>query len=135
MSIDGPVLVFDGVCVLCNSSVQFVLRHDRDRVFRFASNESVAGRALMQAHGIDADAPASILMVDGSTSLTESAAVVAILRRFSGRWRALAALLACVPRPLRDSLYRFVAQRRYRWFGRREVCMLPDPQHRARFLD
>lgn len=135
MSIDGPILVFDGVCVLCNRSVQFVLRHDHQQLFRFASNQSVTGRALMQDHSLDPAAPASILLVDGTLALTQSAAVIAVLRRFGRGWRLLAALLTLVPARARDVLYLYVARHRYRWFGRREVCMLPEPQQRARFLD
>ncbi|MBR0345820.1 MAG: thiol-disulfide oxidoreductase DCC family protein [Rudaea sp.] len=134
MSSDNPVLVFDGVCVLCNRSVQFVLRHDRARRFRFATNESASGRALMIRHGLDPAAPVSVLLVEDGRAHVESAAVVRVLAGFGGGWRIAAATLHLVPTAIRDHAYRYVARHRYRWFGRREVCWLPDPRDAGRFL-
>jgi predicted DCC family thiol-disulfide oxidoreductase YuxK len=129
-----PVLVFDGVCVLCNSSVQFVLRHDSAQRYRFATVQSETGRKLLWAHGFDPTVPASVLLLEDDQTFVESAAILRVLSSFGLRWRILAATLRMVPRGLRDRLYRFVAQRRYRWFGRREVCMLPDARDAGRFL-
>ena len=134
MSSDGPILVFDGVCVLCSRSVQFVLRHDRDKQFRFATTQSPAGLHLMAEHGLDASKPASVLLLEDDSAYTESAAMIRVLRTFGGGWRWLAGVLWIVPKPLRDAAYRAVAKRRYRWFGRRESCYLPDPSDAGRFL-
>ena len=134
MSNDGPILVFDGVCVLCSRSVQFVLRHDRDKRFRFATTQSPAGSRLMAEHGLDASKPASVLLIDGDRAYTESAAMIRVLRSFGGGWPLLAAMLWIVPKPVRDAAYRAVAKRRYRWFGQRETCYLPDPSEASRFL-
>ena len=134
MSIDGPILIFDGVCVLCSRSVQFVLRHDRDRRFRFATTQSPAGIRLMTAHGLDASQPASVLLIEGGRASTESAALVRVLRCFGGAWPILAGAIRLIPRPLRDAAYRAVARRRFRWFGRRETCYLPDPADAGRFV-
>ena len=134
MSADGPVLVFDGVCVLCNRSVRFVLEQDRARRFRFAVSASASGRELMIRHGIDPDAPASVLLVEDGRAFVESAAVLRVLASLGSGWRVVAALLRCVPASLRDRGYRFVAQRRYRWFGRHEICPLPSPEDAGRFL-
>jgi predicted DCC family thiol-disulfide oxidoreductase YuxK len=130
----GPILVFDGVCVLCSRSVQFVLRHDRKEQFRFATTQSATGRKLMVAHGLDPDAPLSVLLVEGAQGYTESTAMLRVLKRFGGAWPALAFVLACVPRLLRDPVYRWIARHRYRWFGRIDVCYLPAPGQAARFM-
>lgn len=134
MSTDGPILVFDGVCVLCSRSVQFVLRHDRDKRFRFATTQSRIGIRLMSAHGLDASHPASVLLIDSERAYIESAALVRVLRSFGGAWRLLAGLLWVIPKPVRDAAYRYVAKRRYGWFGRRETCYLPEPSDSGRFL-
>lgn len=136
MSTDaGPILVFDGVCALCSRSVQFVLRHDRDKIYRFATTQSNAGKALMREHGLDPDAPLSVLLVDGGLGYTESTAMLRVLAGFGGVWQALSVGLRLVPRFLRDPVYRWIARHRYSWFGQREVCYLPDPAQAARFLD
>jgi predicted DCC family thiol-disulfide oxidoreductase YuxK len=134
MSSEGPILVFDGVCVLCSRSVHFVLRHDREKRFRFATTQSPAGIRLMAARGLDASNPASVLLIDGDRAYVESAAMVRVLRSFGGAWFALAAAIWLIPHPLRDAAYRFVAKRRYRWFGQRESCFLPDPAEADRFV-
>ena len=130
----GPILVFDGFCVLCSRSVQFVLRHDRDKLYRFATTQSVSGRALMVAHGLDPVEPHSVLLLENDVRYTESAAMLRVLMSFGGGWRALATCLRVVPRPLRDPVYRWIARNRYRWFGRSESCYLPQPDDVSRFL-
>jgi predicted DCC family thiol-disulfide oxidoreductase YuxK len=134
MSSDGPILVFDGVCVLCSRSVHFVLRHDRGKRFRFATTQSPTGMRLMFERGLDPAKPASVLLIDADRAYTESAAMIRVLHSFGGAWPLLAGALWIVPKPLRDAGYRAVAKRRYRWFGQRETCYLPDPSEAIRFL-
>ena len=134
MSNDEPILVFDGVCVLCSRSVQFVLRHDREKRFRFATTQSQTGARLMAEHGLDASTPASVLLIEGDRAYTESAAMVRVLRSFGRAWPLLAGAIWIVPKPVRDAAYRAVAKRRYRWFGQRESCYLPDASEAGRFL-
>lgn len=129
------VIVFDGVCLLCNRWVDFILRHDRAGRFRFAAMQGSHGRALLQAHGLSPDDPSSLLLVDGEVSHTDTAAIMRILRGLGGGWKVPAMLIAVVPRPLRDPVYRLIARHRYPWFGRREVCRLPAPAQADRFLD
>ena len=135
MSTDSPILVFDGVCVLCSRSVQFVLRHDRDKRFRFATTQSETGRQLMLAHGFDPNRPSSVLLIENDAVFVESSAAVHVLRAFGGAWKIVAALIWIVPRPVRDAAYRGIAKRRYRWFGKNDSCYLPQPEDRTRFLD
>jgi predicted DCC family thiol-disulfide oxidoreductase YuxK len=129
----GAIVVFDGVCVLCSGWVGFLLRHDRVRQFRFAAMQGEAGRRLLDAHGLDPDDPMSFLLVDASGARTDSDAIIAVLARLGGVWRA-ARLLRMVPRRLRDPLYRRLARNRYRWFGKKDACYLPSAAQRNRFL-
>lgn len=127
------LVLFDGVCNLCNGAVRFILKRDRAGYFSFASLQSAAaGRALAE-HGL-APALNSIVLIEGGRLYQSSDAVLRIARRLGAPWSwAYAAVV--VPRPLRDWLYRIIARNRYRWFGRREACMLPTPELRGRFLD
>lgn len=134
----GAVIVFDGVCVLCNGWVAFLLRHDRRGRYRYAAMQSDAGRALLASHGLDPDDPASFLLVEHDAGAqprisTDSDAVRRVLAGLGGGWR-VAHLLALVPRGVRDAAYRWLARNRYRWFGRHDACSVPAPEHRDRFL-
>jgi predicted DCC family thiol-disulfide oxidoreductase YuxK len=131
---DPALVVFDGVCHLCSGWVQFLLKRDPSGRFRFASMQSVPGRALLAAHGIDPDDPASFLLIEDGRAFTDSDAILRVLRRLGGAWRA-AALLGLVPAAGRDPVYRWIARHRYRIFGRRRSCWLPDPEVSTRFLD
>jgi predicted DCC family thiol-disulfide oxidoreductase YuxK len=137
----GAVVVFDGVCTLCNGWVRFLLRHDRRGRYRFAAMQTETGRRLLADHGLDPDDPMSFLLIeyDGGDDTavprvsTDSEAVRRVLMGLGGAWR-LAALFAVVPRALRDTVYRLIARNRYDWFGHRDVCMVPDPAEADRFL-
>ena len=135
MTDESPILVFDGVCVLCNRSVQFVLRHDRLQRYRFATSQSVRGRALLTTYGFDPEMPVSVLLIDQGNLYTQSTAILRVLASFGSGWRLFAGAARVLPRSWRDRLYRFVSTHRYRWFGRNEVCMMPPQDEAARFLD
>ena len=130
-------ILFDGVCNLCNGFVQFVIRHDPAGRFRFAALQSEAGRALLAAHGLPPAAvaaePESVLLLSAGRLHSHSTAVLRIAQGLGGVWR-LAGAGWLLPRAWRDAAYRLVARHRYRWFGRRESCMLPTPELKARFL-
>ena len=130
---DAPILVFDGVCLLCSRWVRFILQHDRAERYRFASMQSATGQALLSRHGLDPQDPNSLLLVEGDDAATDSDAILRVLTGFGGLYR-IWAVLRLVPRALRDPAYRWLARNRYRWFGRSETCWLPDPAHAARFL-
>jgi predicted DCC family thiol-disulfide oxidoreductase YuxK len=140
---DRLMVVFDGHCGFCNGSVRWVLRRDRLDRLRFVASESPKVTGLLLRQGISAvDSPAgpgSILAVhnpDGPSEevLERSAALIAILAALPGPWPAVALVLRCVPRPLRDFGYGIVARWRYRIWGRLDSCPLPTPAERARFL-
>ena len=128
-----PVILFDGVCGLCNRWVTFVLERDRKEVFRFAALQSDAGRALLNEYSLPRDKLDSVVLVAEGRVYTQSSAVLEILQRLGFPWSA-AAIATVVPRGFRDAVYDFVAQNRYRWFGRTETCRMPAPSERSRFL-
>ncbi|HMM65701.1 MAG TPA: thiol-disulfide oxidoreductase DCC family protein [Dokdonella sp.] len=127
------IVVFDAHCLLCSRSVQFLLRRDHRQQLRFATVQSPAGRELLCKAGIDAIDPESFVLVGSDRTWTESAAVLRVAHALGWPWR-LAWLAWLVPAPLRDALYRVVARHRYRWFGRREACFLPEDRDAARFI-
>ncbi len=134
MSVDkNPVLLFDGVCNLCNASVNFIIDRDRGGDFRFAALQSDAGRQLLETHRL-ADANIdSVVLVEGDRAYIESTAALRAARLLGFPWSLLAALLV-VPRPIRDWGYKLIARNRYRLFGRSESCRMPTEELRARFL-
>ena len=129
----APILLFDGVCNLCNASVQWVIRHDVRGDFRFASLQSEAGQALLRQHGLPTDHLDTVVLIDGGKALLRSDVPLRIVKKIGGWWPALA-VFGIVPRPIRDTVYDWVAKNRYRWFGRRESCMMPTPELKSRFL-
>jgi len=128
------IIVFDGVCVLCSRWVGFVVQRDPRGQYKFAAMQTQSGRNLLVAHGIDPDDPLSFLLLEGGGAYTDTDAIVRILRTLGSGWRVAAALLSIVPRFVRDPLYRWVARRRYRLFGRREACVVPTADIADRFL-
>ncbi|WP_306582363.1 thiol-disulfide oxidoreductase DCC family protein [Dokdonella sp.] len=130
----GAIIVFDGVCHLCNGWVHFLLRHDRRGVYRFASMQSEVGCRLLRDHGLDPADPSSFLLLRAGRARTDSDAIIDVLTGLGGPWRLFGAL-RLMPRVLRDPLYRGIARNRYRRFGKREFCMMPAPEVAARFLD
>ena len=132
-SASGPILLFDGVCNLCHGTVQWVIAHDPAARFRFASLQSDAGRALLAAHELPPDVMDTVVLIDGGSHWQKSGAALEVLRRLGGAW-TVASLFRLLPRPLRDSVYDWVARNRYAWFGEQAACWVPTPELRARFL-
>ena len=135
----NPIVLYDGVCGLCNHSVQFILKRDtRDR-FRFASLQSEFANNVLTRHGIDAHDLDTVYVVKNydlanETLLARSDAVIYMLKQLGGIWK-LAAVGRVLPRAVRDAAYKVVARNRYRVLGQHESCMLPESKHRAKFLD
>ncbi len=128
------IVVFDGHCLLCNGWVRFLLRHDRQGRIRFASIQGREGLSLLHGAGLQVDGLQTLLVLEDGKSWQHTAAIFRILHRLGWPWR-LAWVGWLVPAPLRDALYRLVARNRYRIWGRSQTCMLPSPEHAARFLD
>ena len=130
---DAPILLFDGVCNLCNGLVALILRNDPQGRFRFASLQSPAGQALLARHGLPTVDLDSVVLIEGTRAFTRSTAALRTARRMGSLW-PLAFVFILIPRPLRDLVYKGIGKNRYRMFGRREACMVPTPDIRARFL-
>jgi len=131
--IDQPTVFFDGVCGLCNHSVDWLLAHDPEHKLRFAPLQGTTAREILDEE-IRNRLDTLVLVRDGET-FTRTAAVSRILITLGGRWRVLGGLLWIIPAPIRDLGYGTVSRLRYRLFGKHESCRLPTPQERGLFLD
>lgn len=129
----SPLLLFDGVCNLCNASVQWVIRHDPAGVFRFASLQSEKGKELLQQYNLPAGELNTVVLVDGGKAFTRSDVPLRIFKIMGGGWSVLT-VFSIVPKFIRDAVYDWIARNRYRWFGKKDECWLPTPELRARFL-
>ena len=128
------IILFDGVCNLCNRSVQFVIKRDQDDVFRFAALQSEIGQKLVRERGLDTSTTDSIILIEpGIAYYTKSDAALQIGRKLKG-YRTLSTVLNLIPSGLRNIVYDFVARNRYKWYGKRDACMLPTPELKAKFL-
>lgn len=127
-----PVVIFDGVCNLCNATVDFLIRNDRTGTILFSSFQSNVGRALLSEHGVFT-APETVYFIEDGVLYVESTAILRLTRYLPWTWRWML-LGRLIPRPLRDRFYRWVSRNRYRWFGKRSSCRLPSPEEAMRFL-
>ena len=127
------IVLFDGVCSVCDRSVHFIIDHDARGRFEFAPQQSPAGQALIARHGIPNQLD-TIVLIEGDKAYTGSTAVLRVARLLDRPWPLFYAL-HWVPRPLRDFAYRFFVAHRYRWFGQLDACRVPTPELRSRFLD
>jgi predicted DCC family thiol-disulfide oxidoreductase YuxK len=136
----NPILLYDGVCGLCNRLVRFSLKRDRHRRLRFASLQSTVAAEILQRHRLDPGDLDTVYLVEACGQAQErlllrSDAIISLLRHIGGPWAALASVLRIIPKFLRDSVYNTVASNRYRIFGKSETCLLPEAKYRDRFLD
>ncbi len=128
------IILFDGVCNLCNSTINFVIKKDKRNIFKFATLQSETGQTLLNKLKIDSLETDSIVLVDGEKSYVKSTAALKIARNLSGVYPLLYAFLI-LPKFIRDRIYDYVAKNRYKWFGKKDSCMLPTPELEAKFLD
>ena len=135
----NPIVLYDGVCGLCNRLNQFILKRDTHDRFRFASLQSDLAGSLLRRHGADSkDLDTVYVVLDynqpGERLLARSDAILHVVTQLDGIWK-LAGVGRVLPKFVRDGLYKMVARNRYRVFGKHESCMLPDPKHRHKFLE
>lgn len=129
------IILFDGVCNLCDGAVQFIIKHDKKDVFRYASLQSEIGKKLVAERGMDPEEIDSIMLIEpGVAYYRKSTAALEIARDLSGGYSLLKNFLI-IPEIMRDGVYDFIANNRYRWFGKKEQCMIPTPELKAKFLD
>ncbi|WP_372778296.1 thiol-disulfide oxidoreductase DCC family protein [Litorivivens sp.] len=127
------VILFDGVCKLCSAWARFLIRFDKHRRFRLATVQSPEGQAILKWYGLSLDQYETLLLIEGPELYTQSIALIRVLWQLPLPWPLLA-IGWLVPRPLRNWLYRRIAVNRYRIFGKYERCILPEENHRQRFL-
>ena len=131
---DKFIVVFDGVCNLCTASVQFIIKRDSKHRFKFCSFQSNFAQEILSDHSINFIEPESILLITKQGILYESDAALTIARHLSGAWPMLY-VFKILPRFIRDSIYKWIARNRYRFFGKKNACWIPTPELRGRFLD
>ncbi len=130
-----PILFFDGVCNLCNGYVQYIIKRDAKQQIRFASLQSVVGEQLQKHIENDIGAmPDSVVLLHNGRYYTKSDAVLKTANLLGGIYKCLT-VGYMLPKQIRDAIYSFVAKRRYKWFGKRDECMVPSPELKTRFLD
>lgn len=128
------VILFDGVCNLCNGFVSFIIKRDRKDTFRFAALQSSYGKGFLQHFQIANNGLDTVLLYDGKNIIARSDATIRILSSLGGIWKA-AVILNIIPGFIRNSIYNYLAKRRYSLFGKRDSCMVPNTEIKNRFLD
>lgn len=126
------IVLFDGECNFCDASVQFIIKRDKKAAFQFASLQSEVGQALIEKFAVPTHVD-SIVLIEGERYYMKSSAALKIARQLDGLWKLSYAAIV-VPRPLRDTVYSYIAKNRYKWFGKKDSCMLPTAEQRNRFL-
>ena len=129
----SPILLFDGVCNLCNDFVKQIITRDQKGLVRYASLQSKAGQELLSKMGLVDFSMDTVVLIEGKKMYTKSDVALRIFRYLGGKWSYLY-YLSIIPKFIRDSIYDLIARNRYRWFGKREACMLPRPEWEDRFL-
>ncbi|MRH99562.1 DUF393 domain-containing protein [Kriegella sp. EG-1] len=134
MDKEKKIVLFDGVCNLCNSTIQRIIKSDTEDVFRFAALQSELGKKLVEERNIDTDTIDSIILIEpGIAFYVKSDAALQIGRHLSG-YRSISRILNLIPSGLRDIVYDFIARNRYKWYGKKDQCMVPTPELMAKFL-
>ena len=129
-----PLILFDGVCNLCNRSVQFIIKRDKKKQFLFASLQGQTGQELLKKFDLPANDFNSFILVVGDKIYTRSTGVLRMLKILGGRWKLFYGLII-VPGFIRNAFYNWIAKNRYKWYGKRDECMVPTAELKERFLD
>jgi predicted DCC family thiol-disulfide oxidoreductase YuxK len=127
------IILFDGVCNLCNGFVDFIIRFDKHKKFKLGALQSKEGLSFLEEYGRSEHALSSVVLIYSNNFYTESRAVLEIFRLLGGFWK-LFYVFILIPAFLRDPVYRWIAKNRYAWFGQKNSCRMPDPETRARFI-
>lgn len=127
------IILFDGICNLCNGAVQFVIRHDSKDQFRFGSLQSEAAGAVLKPFGVEAASVDSFILIEAGKLYYRSTAALRVLKQLGGGLKMFYALMV-IPAFVRDGVYNLIARKRYRWFGRRQQCMVPAQELQMKFI-
>lgn len=130
---EKPIIIFDGVCNLCNFAIDFVLKRDQKKVFIFLPNQVMAGKKILEKYGIKDLDVRSVYLIEDKKIYQKSTAILRILKRLSFPWN-LGYVYIVIPRPVRDFIYNIIAKNRYQWFGKRDTCRVLSDEEKGRFL-
>ena len=128
-----PIVLFDGVCNFCNSTVNFLLKQDKNVVLKFAAFQSDAGQLLLRQYKLPPDNFDSFILIENGKAYKSSTAGLRLYNKLPWYWK-WTQIFWIVPRPIRDAVYNIIARNRYRWFGKKDSCMIPSASIRSRFL-
>lgn len=128
-----PIVLFDGVCNFCNSTVNFLLKQDKTAVLKFAALQSDAGQLLLHQYKLPPDNFDSFILIENGKAYKSSTAGLRLYNKLPWYWK-WTQIFWIVPRPIRDAVYNLIARNRYRWFGKKDSCMIPSASIRSRFL-
>lgn len=135
IELNKQLVLFDGVCNLCNGAIQFMIKHDKGDAFRYAALQSDIGKKLIAERNIDTEKVDSILLIEPAVAYYDkSDAALQIGKQLKG-YRTISSILYLIPKSLRDIVYDFIARNRYKWYGKKEACMIPTPELKAKFLE
>lgn len=130
----SPIILFDGICNLCNASVQYVLKHDKQKLFRFASLQSESGQKLLVQNNLSHTVFNSFVLIQNEKVYIKSTAALMVAKQLNGFIKIVYAFII-VPKFIRDAVYNLISKNRYKWFGSKDHCMLPTPELQSRFLN
>lgn len=132
MKSDNAIVLFDGVCNFCNSSINFIIKWDKKGYFKFAPLQSEIAKKWVGDK--TKPMPESVILIENGKTFDRSSAALLIAKKLDGLWPVLFVFIV-LPKPLRDAVYNLIGRNRYKWFGKTEACMIPTPEVRSRFLD
>lgn len=131
---DKKIILFDGVCNLCDNTVQFIIKKDKKDLFRFVAIQSDLGQDIINYIGVDTSKTDSILLYEpGEAYYYKAEAAIKIAKALGGIY-SLMGMFSVLPKSLSNAVYDYVARNRYKWYGRKEECMIPTPERKAKFL-
>jgi predicted DCC family thiol-disulfide oxidoreductase YuxK len=130
----NSIILFDGVCNVCSGAVQFVIKRDKKNIFRFASLQSAEGQKLLAHHKLPPSDFNSFVLIENDKVYIKSDGALKVAKELNGLWPLLYGFII-VPKVLRDGVYNLIARNRYKWFGKKDSCMIPTPEIMAKFLN
>lgn len=130
---EHSIILFDGVCNLCNNSINFVIKRDKSNLFKFTALQEAPGIALLKQYGINTLDIDSIILIENGKAFTKSAAALRVAKGLSGGWPVLYGFII-IPKWIRNAVYDYIAKNRYKWYGKKDSCMIPTPDLKNKFL-
>lgn len=131
---EKKLILFDGVCNLCNGSVQFIIKHDKENQFLFSSLQSEAAQVYLQKFNLSQNTFNSFILIEGDKVYMRSSGALRVLKHLGSGWKLLYAFII-VPKFIRDGVYNFISKNRYKWFGKKDACWIPTTELKSKFLD